>query len=114
MEIKKGEIKTKENLKSDKKMIETISKKINKHFWAKGKKSHAFQAIYFFGFMGWEIGVPVVALAYIGLWLDKNFPNKYIAWALNFIILGFVIGGYNTYRWLRKEKIKLDKEDMKQ
>ncbi len=113
MERKKGNIKSKENLRSDKKMIETVSKKINRHFWAKTRKSPVFQAIYLFGFMGWEIGVPVVALAYIGLWLDKNFPNQYIAWALNCIILGFIIGGYNTYRWIKREKIKLDKEDMK-
>ena len=113
MEIKKGSIKSKENLRSDKKMVETVSKKINKHFWAVNKKSSAFRAIYLFGFMGWEIGVPVVAMAYIGLWLDKNYPNQYIAWALNCIIIGFIIGGYNTYRWIRNEKLKLDKEDMK-
>ena len=111
--MEKGKIKTKENLKVDKKMIETVSKKIDKHFWAKTKKSFAFRTIYLFGFMGWEIAVPVTAMAYIGLWLDKNYPSHYIAWALNCIILGFIIGGYNTYRWLKKEKIKLDKEDMK-
>lgn len=113
MEVKKGEIKTKENLRSDKKMLETVSKKINKHFWAKGKKSPAFQAIYLFGLVGWEIGVPVVGMAYIGLWLDKKFPNQYIAWALNCVIIGFVVGIYNAYRWIKKEKEKLDKEDMK-
>ena len=113
MEIKKGSIKSKENLRSDKKMVETVSKKINKHFWAVNKKSSAFRAIYLFFFFFWEIGVPVVAMAYIGLWLDKNYPNQYIAWALNCIIIGFIIGGYNTYRWIRNEKLKLDKEDMK-
>ena len=113
MERKQGEIKKKENLRSDKKMIETVSKKINRHFWAKGKKSYTFEAIYLFGLIGWEIGVPVVAMAYIGLWLDKNFPHQYIAWPLNCMILGFIIGGYNAYRWIKKEKTKLDKEDMK-
>ncbi len=111
--MKKAEIKSKENLKVDRKMIEIVSKKIDKHFWAKGKKSFAFRTIYLFGFVGWEICVPVVSLAYIGLWLDKNYPKQYISWALNGIILGFLIGGYNTYRWIKKEKEKLDKEDMK-
>ncbi|MCR5506745.1 MAG: AtpZ/AtpI family protein [bacterium] len=113
MEIKKGEIKKKENLKSDKKMIETVSKKINRHFLAVNKKSYAFRAIYLFGLVGWEIGIPLVAMAYMGLWLDKNYPNTHIAWALNCIIIGFIIGAYNSYRWIKSEKLRLDKEDMK-
>ncbi len=108
---KQPQIQSKENLKFDKKMINTVSKKINKHICVSGKRSSAFEFLYVFGLVGWGIGVPIVLMAYLGIWLEQNYPSEFISWPLNFVILGFILGTFNAYHWIKKEKIRLDKED---
>lgn len=111
MENKQPHIYSKENLKSDKKMIETVSKKIDRHEKAKRKINSTFQFIYAFGIVGVNIGVAVFIMAKIGMWLAKKYNNNSLI--LSFLILGFVIGVYNAYRLMKVEQQKLDKEDIK-
>ena len=55
----------KENLKSDRQMVETVSKKIDRHEKAKRKFNSTFQFIYAFGIVGINIGVAVFIMVKI-------------------------------------------------
>ncbi len=107
----KKEIKSKDHIKNNQKMIDIVSKKINKHFCELRKKGSAFEALYVFGVVGWGIGIPVVISSYIGIWLEENHPIEYLSWTLYFVIIGFLAGFYNVYRWVRREQKRLDRED---
>ena len=48
---------------------------------------------------GFQVVIPVLIGIFVGLLLDKNFPLEHIAWTLNFILLGFLIGLYNANTW---------------
>lgn len=109
MEKKIAQIKSQENLRNDKQMINTISKKIDKHINSCNKKKSPFEAIYLFGLVGWELGIPILIMSYIGIWLEKKYPSNNLT--LNFIILGFFIGFYNVYKWIKKEKKRLEERN---
>ena len=84
MENSQPHIYSKENLKSDKQMIETVSKKIDKHEKAKQKTTFTFQFIYAFGIVGVNVVVAVFIMTKIGMWFAKKYNN-------NSLILSFLI-----------------------
>ncbi|GIX29573.1 MAG: F0F1 ATP synthase subunit [Porticoccaceae bacterium] len=54
------------------------------------------------GTLGLVFVLPVVAGAYLGLWLDQRSPGYSLRWTLGFILLGVVIGASNVYFLLRE------------
>jgi len=48
---------------------------------------------------GFQVVIPVLIGIFVGLLLDKKFPLEHIAWTLNLILLGFLIGLYNANTW---------------
>lgn len=53
------------------------------------------------GIVGLLFIVPIVAGAYIGRWLDSLFVGYSVRWTVSLIILGIVIGTYNTIRFIK-------------
>lgn len=107
---KEPKIEKMETSKNEKLMLNIVSKKINKRIHTTREKNFSWRTVYMFGLVGWEVVVPLFLMTYIGIWLEKNYPQKNISWTLNCIMLGFIVGFYNTYRILKKEKLKLDEE----
>lgn len=48
---------------------------------------------------GFQVAIPVLIGIFLGMFLDKHFPLEHIAWTLNLIIIGFIVGFYNANRW---------------
>ena len=46
--------------------------------------------------------VPVVAGAYLGIWLDERAPGYSTRWTVSLIVLGVATGAYNVYRYVRE------------
>lgn len=111
--MEQPKIQKKESLKSDKQMLDTISKKISKHEREekRDKRFSSLRFLYNFGLVGWGIGVPVVIMGYIGYWLEQNYPIKYISWSLYFLLGGLLMGMVNVYRSIKKEQEKLNREE---
>ena len=111
----KAKIENIENLRDDRATVSTIQKKILRHEHAKskGRISSVFQYLYDFGLVGFNISVSLVIMIYIGNWLNKKYPNHYSSFMLSAIIFGFVLGAYNSYRMIKNEQQKLDREDIK-
>ena len=64
----------------------------------------------FVAILGGIIVFPLLIGILLGGWLDKNRPVEGIAWQLNLMIIGFGIGLYYAYRWIKLEGIeKIDK-----
>lgn len=55
----------------------------------------------FLGTLGLVFVLPVVGGAYLGRWIDEQFPGYSIRWTLSMISLGLVIGAVNVYLLIR-------------
>ena len=55
-----------------------------------------------FGIIGWSIAVPTVGGAFLGLWLDRSFPQAF-SWTIALILGGVVLGGAIAAAWMNKE-----------
>ena len=49
---------------------------------------------------------PLVAGILLGNWLDKNVAMKGFSWRLNLMVVGFFVGLYYAYRWIKYEGIE--------
>ena len=53
------------------------------------------------------VGIVLGALSgYIGGWLDEKYSIDPISWRLNLMLIGFVIGLYYGFVWVKKEGIQ--------
>ncbi|MGC8503385.1 MAG: AtpZ/AtpI family protein [Acidithiobacillus sp.] len=62
----------------------------------KPRRSLFAQTVYL-GTLGLVMVLPVVAGAYLGLWLDSLAGGYSMRWTLSLIVLGVVIGAVNVY-----------------
>ena len=53
----------------------------------------------YLGTLGFLIVVPIVAGAYLGVWLDHRFSSY--GWTASMIVAGVVVGALNAYLYLR-------------
>ncbi|AGN13947.1 TPA: AtpZ/AtpI family protein [Legionella pneumophila] len=69
-------------------------RKINKA--KKGKSTLLAQTVYL-GTLGFVFVLPIIAGAYLGVWLDEKIKGYSISWTINLILLGVIIGAINVY-----------------
>jgi ATP synthase protein I len=62
-----------------------------------------------FGMIGWSIAVPTVGGAFLGLWLDRVFPQAF-SWPIALILAGVVLGGLLAWRWIGREGERNDRD----
>lgn len=55
----------------------------------------------FLGTLGLVFVLPVVAGAFLGLWLDERLPGYSIRWTCSLLFLGLIVGGYSVYRLIK-------------
>ena len=68
----------------------------------------------YLGAAGWYIPIPTVLGAWLGQWLDKNYPHESVSWSLNMLLLGLAIGVLNMWFWLKREGIERAEQEQKQ
>lgn len=65
------------------------------------KRTLMAQSIYL-GTLGLVFVLPVLAGAYLGLWLDEKFPGYSVHWTVSLILLGVFVGAVNVYLFIRE------------
>ena len=65
------------------------------------KRTVMAQTIYI-GTLGLVFVLPVLAGAYLGLWLDERFPGYSVHWTVSLILVGVFVGGMNVYLFIRE------------
>jgi len=76
------------------------------------QKAGIATAVSMFGLIGWSISVPVILSILIGNFVVKKFDGD-TSWLINFIVFGFAIGIYNSYKEIKKTFIKDFNDDLK-
>ena len=66
------------------------------------------------GILGAIMIFPLLIGILSGGWLDEKYPVSSFSWRLNLMVVGFVLGLYYAYRWIKLEGIdKIEKEYQK-
>ena len=60
-----------------------------------------------FGLVGWAIAVPTLIGIALGIWLDRVVPANF-SWTLALLLAGVVLGAFNAWLWVEKERTKDD------
>lgn len=59
------------------------------------------QTIYL-GTLGFVFIWPIILGTYLGVWLDGKLKEFSVAWMLNLIILGVIVGAVNVYLMIKE------------
>lgn len=54
------------------------------------------------GLIGWSVTVPALLGAALGIWIDKNYPNRF-SWTLMLLLFGLIIGCFSAWHWVASE-----------
>lgn len=73
--------------------------KMNK---AKKEKSTLLAQTIYLGTLGFVFILPIILGAYLGVWLDGKLKGFSVAWTLNLIILGVMVGAVNVYLMIKE------------
>lgn len=60
-----------------------------------------------FGLVGWAIAVPTLIGIALGAWLDRVAPATF-SWTLALLLAGVVLGCFNAWLWVEKERKRHD------
>lgn len=61
------------------------------------------------GMVGWSVAIPTVIGVALGVWIDATWPSQ-TSWTLTLILLGIVVGAWNAWRWVSREREAIERE----
>lgn len=56
----------------------------------------------FLAVIGFQITIPVLVALFLGSFMDKHISVGYVSFTILFIFLGFFMGFYNAWRWIKQ------------
>ena len=56
----------------------------------------------FLGTLGLVLVMPIIAGAYLGVWLDNKLTGFSISWTVSLLFIGVIVGAVNVYCLLKK------------
>lgn len=82
-----------------------VQKKAERRRWA---QTHKKRSVWFgfgmFGLIGWAVAIPTVLGIALGVWLDRSWPAGRISWTLSLLFVGIILGCFNAWRWVNRER----------
>lgn len=83
-------------------LVENVEKKVRRIKRAKRDRNTILAQTVYLGTLGLVFILPVVAGAYLGLWLDDRKLGFSTSWTMTFIVIGVFVGAVNVYLLLRE------------
>ncbi|CEG57757.1 AtpZ/AtpI family protein [Legionella fallonii] len=87
---------------SQKDLEKQVKLNVRKMDKAKKEKSTLLAQTIYLGTLGFVFILPIILGAYLGVWLDGKLKGYSIAWTLNLIILGVIVGAVNVYLMIKE------------
>ncbi|HEL2929487.1 TPA: AtpZ/AtpI family protein [Legionella pneumophila] len=82
---------------SNKELEQQVKRNVRKINEAKKGKSTLLAQTVYLGTLGFVFVLPIIAGAYLGVWLDEKIKGYSMSWTINLILLGVIIGAINVY-----------------
>jgi ATP synthase protein I len=61
-----------------------------------------------FGLVGWTVALPTAIGVYVGVVLDRRFPESRISWTLACLVMGLALGCASAWYWVNRESRRED------
>lgn len=81
----------------NRRLIEQVERQATRLRRARRERDSLLAGAGYIGVLGLVLVLPVVAGAYLGVWLDNLSPGYSVRWTLGCILLGLVIGVMNVW-----------------
>ncbi|MBF8269272.1 MAG: ATP synthase protein I [Gammaproteobacteria bacterium] len=81
-----------------------IEKQAQRMQKAEREQSTLLSQTVFTGTLGLVLVLPIIAGAYIGLWLDSMTAAYSVRWTVGLIMLGLIIGVFNVYYLIKEHE----------
>lgn len=91
------------------KLTKIIAKKVQRKLNAKKEHNNIWRMSGFFGLIGFSVVVPLAFFIWLGTYLDKTHPVAF-SWTMAGILLGLITGGFNAWKWVKKEDDQIEKD----
>ncbi|HAT7049468.1 MULTISPECIES: AtpZ/AtpI family protein [Legionella] len=88
--------------KSNKELKQQVALNVKKMDKAKKAKSTLLAQTAYLGTLGFVFILPIIAGAYLGVWLDERLKGYSISWTINLILVGVIIGAVNVYLLIKE------------
>lgn len=88
---------------SDEELEARVEKQARRIRRAEKERPRLLGQTVYLGTLGILLVLPVVAGAYLGLWLDSLSEEFEVRWTVSLIVVGVVVGGINVYLFLRED-----------
>ena len=86
---------------SHNKLKKEVEKSISQLEQSKKESSSILAQTVFLGTLGIIFILPIILGAYLGVWLDNKLHGYSIAWTINLIIVGIIVGAINVYLFIK-------------
>jgi ATP synthase protein I len=80
----------------------SVQKQVRRMKQAKEDRPTLLQQSIYLGTLGFMFVLPVIAGAYLGLWLDGRAEHYEWHWTICLLLLGLFVGAVNVYLFVRK------------
>ena|GEM_PF-148313 len=88
---------------SQKRLQQQLERQAKRILKAEQDRSTLMAQTVYLGMVGLLFVLPVIAGAYLGLWLDSQQTKDYsISWTISLIFVGVFVGGTNVYLFFKK------------
>lgn len=81
---------------------ESVQRQIRRMKQAEKDRSTLLRQTLYLGTVGFMFVLPVIAGAYLGLWLDGRSEHYEWHWTVCLLLLGLFVGSVNVYLFVRK------------
>jgi ATP synthase protein I len=73
------------------------------------KEREVFFGLGMFGMVGWSVAIPTILLTFLGIWLDRVWPQQF-SWTLMLLLIGLIVGCLNAWYWVNRERGQIERE----
>jgi ATP synthase protein I len=73
------------------------------------KERDVFFGLGMFGMIGWSVAIPLVLMTFLGLWLDRVWPQGF-SWTLSLLLVGMIAGCLNAWYWVNRERGQIERD----
>lgn len=95
---------TRRDRKWDQRLEAEIERKARRHAQAERNRATLLAQTVFLGTLGGLFVLPIVAGAYLGMWLDEHMAGYSTHWTVNLILLGVAFGAVNVYLFVKTHR----------
>lgn len=81
---------------------DTVQRQVERKRRARAERDTILTHTVFLGTLGLLFVLPVIALAYVGAWLDGLSTDYSSRWTVSLILLGLCVGAINVYLYVRE------------